>query len=724
MSRYILNGSGLCAFAATQNLVQSRVSPVQSSGPTLITAFFLFFRSVSSDISFGDDFRSYIDTQFIMALHSPDLPSLNTGSSSRTSQGRETVSCSSPDNMSVSSIDSRENPVVTESVRDPETRPHRGDPYSNRSGEISNDKAISCQKEACSDDEYEVANPDTFLDPGPDYDSDDGYEKIPDWIDRPSSHRSKQTRNNVKGNEYSYVDWTLGDAKRAAPKVPPKVPLKPPKISHATSSRSLPARIDDSSRKSPYSSRRSLNRSSPKYFEKSIEDDPPYDDYDGHIPETLGSDLPHGGFFSLLDDSDEQSAKSDEASVCSDYQSVKSEQGSVFSLDKFAEETRNVYEGFHTKNSSGSGTSGTVISGSETSGSNISGSMISGQGVSGSGTSGSGISGSGHGTTKVTSSVAVTSTDTEEKPALPKKTKRTPPVPLPRRGRSASNYDESSELSKRKLETAKSCPATSLLAGDSRGSIQAPIYDIVPKPRLDSSAENKQGECNNNVDNNANIKDITNSLKTPETLSEIPVTEMPEESDKDEVVKCSNEDKEFSTSETDEGDYENFSAESENDCMKEIAKETEEGISNILDKLKLSEFKETFQENQINGELIVDIEEKEFVDDLGLTLFQAKKLRFYVRGWRVFDSEATGANEPDDWSVQDVYNRMNSVNLKSLASFCLENQIDGKLLNELMDESVLQCLREAHDVKLGSFEEKKLKRFVKGGWRPDSSMKK
>lgn len=154
-----------------------------------------------------------------------------------------------------------------------------------------------------------------------------------------------------------------------------------------------------------------------------------------------------------------------------------------------------------------------------------------------------------------------------------------------------------------------------------------------------------------------------------------------------------------------------------------VVEESEEGVCKILDALKLSQFKEIFQDEQINGALL-DTLNAETLVDLGLDKFQATKLLAYIRGWRPDESEATGEDEPIFWTVNDVIANMELINLKTLAVFCHENQVDGKLLEIVIDEGALECLRTDYDIKLRKLEEMKLTKFVKTGWRPDSTLKK
>ena len=164
------------------------------------------------------------------------------------------------------------------------------------------------------------------------------------------------------------------------------------------------------------------------------------------------------------------------------------------------------------------------------------------------------------------------------------------------------------------------------------------------------------------------------------------------------------------------------------------------GICDMLDNLQLGQFKESFILNQIDGELLADISEKELVSDLGMTLFQARKLCLYKRGWKP-DEERSDYHEKienedhvpqtseeetdkpvDTWIVGEVCKRMMSIMLSSFADFCKENQVNGSLLKGILDHDVIDSIRTDHNVMLSGIEEKKLIRYVTKGWRPESTI--
>ena len=172
--------------------------------------------------------------------------------------------------------------------------------------------------------------------------------------------------------------------------------------------------------------------------------------------------------------------------------------------------------------------------------------------------------------------------------------------------------------------------------------------------------------------------------------------------------------------------------------LKKLDDEDVDGICNILDKLQLGEFKENFSLNQIDGELLIDIKDEDLVSDLGMTLFQARKLSLYMRGWKPDEERSdynveTKSNQYvsqtsqeetvrpiETWLVEEVCKRMLSIKLSSFADFCKENQVNGSLLKGILDHDVIDSIRTDHNIKFSHIEERKLINYVTKGWRPKS----
>ena len=171
----------------------------------------------------------------------------------------------------------------------------------------------------------------------------------------------------------------------------------------------------------------------------------------------------------------------------------------------------------------------------------------------------------------------------------------------------------------------------------------------------------------------------------------------------------------------------------------EILDKNVEEIASILDKLQLGSFSGAFKEMQIDGQLLESIEESELVSDIEMSLFQARKLMLYMRGWKpdceslslTTDSKGgqndntgnqndnTGNQEaPESWKEAEVCKRMKTINLNSFAEFCAENQVNGELLEKIIDKESLASIKDGHKVKLSRIEERKLFNYVMNGWRP------
>lgn len=163
----------------------------------------------------------------------------------------------------------------------------------------------------------------------------------------------------------------------------------------------------------------------------------------------------------------------------------------------------------------------------------------------------------------------------------------------------------------------------------------------------------------------------------------------------------------------------------------EIKSLNETAVGAFLDLLQLSEFKNIFQQNQINGKLLLELEIHDFVNDIKLSLFQARKIMKYINGWRPEShtnqptpSSRRSSLNPRDWSVNDVLLHMTTINLTEFGHFCCKNQVNGDLLLDILDNETLEAIKNKHNVKMTNLEAKKLLNFVVKGWRPDSSPRK
>ena len=167
------------------------------------------------------------------------------------------------------------------------------------------------------------------------------------------------------------------------------------------------------------------------------------------------------------------------------------------------------------------------------------------------------------------------------------------------------------------------------------------------------------------------------------------------------------------------------------DSMNQIQQLNEDGVCRILDQLKFNDFKDAFIQNQVNGQLLLELEVEDLVNDLKLSLFQAKKITKYIKGWRpetenhqITEASRRNSLNPRDWSENDVLLHMTTINLSEFGQFCIKNQVNGDLLMDILDKDTLNSLKDDHKLKITNLESKKLLNFVVKGWRPDISPKK
>ena len=235
--------------------------------------------------------------------------------------------------------------------------------------------------------------------------------------------------------------------------------------------------------------------------------------------------------------------------------------------------------------------------------------------------------------------------------------------------------------------------------------------------------QNQKIDENNNVEEEQETKRRANSLNIPECIVDDASNDSRDHFLETSFSSCSD-----NSSKIDAEIHTSPSEMRIQASMAEIRGLNEEGVVNVLSLLKLSEFSQLFRENQINGELLINLDVADFVSELKLSFLQARKLYKYIHGWRPCDlkekEETTSRRSslnPRDWTDDDVVLHMNSINLSDFAAFCKHNQINGELLLDILDNDTLQSLRIDHHVKISNLESKKLLNFVVKGWRPDGS---
>ncbi len=147
-------------------------------------------------------------------------------------------------------------------------------------------------------------------------------------------------------------------------------------------------------------------------------------------------------------------------------------------------------------------------------------------------------------------------------------------------------------------------------------------------------------------------------------------------------------------------------------------------IEQVLKDLQLHRYNEKFIDSQVDGSLLIDLDEA-VLRDLGLNLFEARKLRKFVFGWRPdanraknhYDRYEKTSKNPSHWDTATVSTILrNQLGMNDFAKFCAENQVNGDLLRDIVaDEDLLKFLLAGKDMRLNSV---KLKNFVLEGWRP------
>ena len=148
-----------------------------------------------------------------------------------------------------------------------------------------------------------------------------------------------------------------------------------------------------------------------------------------------------------------------------------------------------------------------------------------------------------------------------------------------------------------------------------------------------------------------------------------------------------------------------------------------EDVANCLDDLKLGTYRTIFSDSQIDGQLLLDLDETVLIE-LGLTPFEARKLRKFTFGWRPDKMRPPNYPkldgfvnpDPSHWSAQDVVKHLDVIDMKDFAQFCEKNQINGDLLKDIcIDDKIMNTIITTRDKKLKIV---KIKNYVIDKWRP------
>ena len=155
----------------------------------------------------------------------------------------------------------------------------------------------------------------------------------------------------------------------------------------------------------------------------------------------------------------------------------------------------------------------------------------------------------------------------------------------------------------------------------------------------------------------------------------------------------------------------------------EISTWSVEDVANCLSDLKLGKYEGTFADSLVDGHLLLDLDESVLID-LGLSLFEARKLRKFTFGWRpditrpLNYPELKGfeSKNPADWAVKDVVAHLRVIDIHDFAEFCELNQVNGDLLKDLcVDDAIMNSIITSRDRKLKTV---KIKNYVIDQWRP------
>ncbi|XP_057307206.1 uncharacterized protein LOC130645283 [Hydractinia symbiolongicarpus] len=161
--------------------------------------------------------------------------------------------------------------------------------------------------------------------------------------------------------------------------------------------------------------------------------------------------------------------------------------------------------------------------------------------------------------------------------------------------------------------------------------------------------------------------------------------------------------------------FSNDNQKREIESLNEITTYTVDQVLSLVGKLKLSKYIPKFKKEMINGKMLTDLDESDSVNTLGLTKFEARKLHKFIRGWRPSTKHDVDTRLCDvrSWSTNNVRQELKEINLLSFATFSMENDVDGTLLLDLIENNYIESLSQ-DGVRLNSIEMKRLKKYIKG----------
>ena len=137
-------------------------------------------------------------------------------------------------------------------------------------------------------------------------------------------------------------------------------------------------------------------------------------------------------------------------------------------------------------------------------------------------------------------------------------------------------------------------------------------------------------------------------------------------------------------------------------------------VIELLQKLNLSRHKKIFKDHIVTGTLLKDSDEETFTE-MGTTKFEARKLYKYIRGWRPKETSSFSDNNGclENFSIHDIFIKLQDINLPILATFCKENLVDGFFLRDLVESGYIpKVLKEEYNINLMDIEFRRLKLIV------------
>ena len=153
------------------------------------------------------------------------------------------------------------------------------------------------------------------------------------------------------------------------------------------------------------------------------------------------------------------------------------------------------------------------------------------------------------------------------------------------------------------------------------------------------------------------------------------------------------------------------------ESINEIKSFTIDEIGSMLKKIQLQQFRAEFGKHMINGKLLLKlIDQPKFREDMKLKKFEMRKLYKYVHGWRPkkTDLPSTAIKHANvrEWSIANVLNQMEAINLKEFGKFCTKHYIDGALLTDLIDNNLIISLEQDYGLRFSITEYERLKGFI------------